>query len=204
MSEIVSATPGRLRVLVIDVTRNRKQFEHAVTRTVFWSLKGCGVALATEDPVLVGDIKDISSAFEAADGKFNTVLLIAHGGPDPGGGMASEVDLAGEVVHWYLAGSLFPGIKDNLVCLAVCHGSCHDAVQSLTNGDNFAMTLVAPKTTLSLLEVCTFFPTFFDDLNRSTTSSIPADVVERCVNDNNHLAKGKMCVNSAGKTVPVS
>ena len=196
-----SATPGRLRVLFIDLTRNDHGFEHALSAEIFQKLASGGVDLATKSPLLLKSNEEIADRLKDPNLQFNTLFLVAHGCPDPGDGTASEVIAPDGKSHWYYLSGLLPNLRDKTVCLAVCYGSCVDAVEALTKGEMFALTLVAPKSGLSASEALAFYPTFLEELNRSFAPSIEyPNLVQRCVDNNNHLANRKMRVYSAAKS----
>jgi hypothetical protein len=191
---IKSATPGKLRVLLIDLTRNAKGFEHALSIEISQKLKSSGVELASEGPLLLDSDEELAARFTRSDLTFSALFLMAHSSPDPGDGTVSAVATPGGSSHWYHLAGLLPNLRDKLVCLAVCYGSCADAVQALTEGEQFALALVAPISELSKEEARAFYPAFFDELNRSCATSIPPELVKICVKHNNHLAKDKIRV----------
>lgn len=190
-----SATPGPVCILFIDLSRDRKGFEHNLSRAVFAELKKARIALASKDVIFADDDKRYVDSF--TNRNFNTLLLLTHGGKDPRDGNVSKIAGPDKGSNYYELASLTPPMRDKLVCLAVCHGSCEDARQAFLREDHFALTLVAPKSRLSKKEVKDFFPAFFRKLNNSCANEIDANVVKRCVKEKNHFANGKMIVNSA-------
>ena len=200
MSNVIgSITPGHLRVLLIDLTRNERGFEHSVSKDIFHLLADKKVGVATQGPLLLDSETELTQIFDNPDLRFNALLLVAHGGPDSVNGETNAVRIPSGKSNWFFVSGLLPRLRDKLVCLAVCYGSCRDAVEAFIDGEMFALTLVAPKTKLSGTEARLFYPAFFDELNRSTVSSIPLDVVQICVESNNHLANHKMRVDSPAK-----
>jgi hypothetical protein len=189
-----SATPGPVCILFIDVSGDRAEFEHNLSRAVFGELKNAGIALASDDVIFADDVKRYEDSFKNRD--FNTLLLLFHGCKDPRDGNVSTIVALDEAPNYYGLAGLTPPLRDKLVCLAVCHGSCEDARQAFLKEDHFALTLVAPKSKLSKNEVRAFFPPFFRDLNNSCTTKIDPNVVKRCVDENNHFANKKMRVDS--------
>ncbi len=189
-----SATPGPVCILFIDLSQDREGFEHNLSRAVFTELKNAGIALASDDVIFADDVKTYVDSFKNRD--FNTLLLLTHGCKDPRDGNVSEIAPPDEGSNYYELAGLTPLLRDKLVCLAVCHGSCEDARQVFLTEDHFALTLVAPASALFANEVQAFFPQFFRELNNSCTTEIDPNVVRRCVEENNHFANRKMRVHS--------
>jgi len=193
--ELRSTTPGRLRLLVVDTSKNHKGFEHAMTDTIFYKIKEAGVQMATAEAIKISDDNEYYDIFDDVS-NFNTILIVTHGGDDPGDGRANPVRTASGRNNWFYIAGLSSNLKNKLVCLAVCHGYCEDAIQAFLNGDLFALTLVGSKTKLNQKEAIEFFPPFFEELNDYSTTSIDPNIVKLCVNNNNDKASNKISVYS--------
>jgi hypothetical protein len=195
-----STTPGSVRILFIDASRDREGFEHTLSREVFAELREAGVDLATDDVIFADDVETYKNAF--GRGEFNTLLLLTHGSKDPDDGNVSGIAGPGEISNYYELAGLAPLLRDKLICLAVCYGSCEDARQVFLSENHFALTLVAPKSPLSESEVRAFFPAFFSELKKSCANEIDPNVVRRCVDRNNHFANERMVVYSDALSLP--
>jgi hypothetical protein len=158
-------------------------------------LKAVGIELASKEVLRPKTNADFAGLFSSHE--FNIVLLVTHGGKEHADGSASAVLSPEGVTDWYLLAGLTSKLRDNMICLAVCHGACADTVDSFLGEDQFALILVGSEVALHAREVLDFFPSFFAELKRSTVNSIDPNEVRRCVNAWSHLANGKMRVYSA-------
>jgi hypothetical protein len=125
---IVNAeTPGRLRILIVDVTRNSHDFEHDVSRTIAQRLRDLGVGVTKNSPKFISDEDGFNETLANAGTDFNCLLLVAHGGPDPVNGDVSIVEGPSGRLDWHSIVELTENLQDKIVALCVCHGYCEDS-----------------------------------------------------------------------------
>jgi len=158
---------------------------------LFRKLKETGIDLASEDVVIATTDEEYSAVFNRGL-DFNILLLVAHGAPDLSEAKASTVAIPGGRSNWFELASLSSSLSDKMVCLAVCHGFCRDALDAFVRDGEFALVLVAPNSGLSSTEVAAFFPTFFAELHKSSPESIDPNNARDIVESQNSLANGKM------------
>ncbi len=192
MGAINFRIPGPPRILIVDITNNSKDFEYRMSSELFCKLKQGGIDLASDDVVRPTTDDDYAAAFDRADLNFNTLLLVAHGAPDVSEAKASTVVIPGGRSNWYEIASLTSSLSDKLLCLAVCHGLCRDAIDAFVRGGQFALAVVAPTTTLAASEVVAFFPPFLTNLRDSSPESIDPNDIRHFVAERNRLASNKM------------
>jgi hypothetical protein len=184
-----SSTPGCPRVLIVDLTRNERGFEHALSNRILAELKSGGIELAEDCLLRPQSDEEYAAILTKAGLEFNVLLLLGHGGEDPGDGTASVVATPSARSNWYRLAELTSHLRDKLICLAVCLGYCTDVVYAFLKSDPFALAVVAPMSTLSSTEAGAFFPAFLKELNDSTTTSIHPELVQLCVENNNRLER---------------
>jgi len=193
MSDLSSpATPSHsLRVLFIDLTRDRFGWEYALAHSIFDKLKASGIKLASPEIIQPKSDEEYAAIVKREDLQFTALFLLAHGGEDPGDGNVSKVLTPSGKSDWYHLAALTSQCRNKLICLAVCYGSCEDTFQAFINSDLFARVVVASKSKLSSEEANAFFPAFFEELSNSYPSDDPM-TIKLCVDNNNHYAHDKM------------
>jgi hypothetical protein len=178
----------------MDITGNRDGFEYSVSSDLLAKSKEVGIGLASNEVLRPKTNADFADLFNSHE--FNILLLMTHGGEEQADGSGSAVLSPGGETDWYRLAGLTSKLRENMICLAVCHGVCADTLDSFLGEDQFALILVGSKAELDAREVLDFFPSFFAELKKSTIDSIDPNEVRRCVNAWNHLANGKMHVYS--------
>ncbi len=199
MAIVNSRTPGKLQLLLIDLTQNARGFEYQTSRLIASSIKDRGVPLTLDDPLQLKSIEAYSEALKKYDQAFNALLIFAHGKKDQNDGTASEVLYAPQgVSNFFDLAAHSSNLGDKFVALCVCHGYCEDAVSALVDDGSMGLTLMAPTEDLTKLEAEAFFPTFFAELNVYSTTSIDPNNVRTVMTKLNCLAGDKMKVHSDG------
>lgn len=194
---VKSRTPGKLQLLLVDLTQNTHGFEHQTSYSIASSIKNRGVALTLAAPLLLKSIEEYSAALQKYDPDFNTLLIFAHGQEDQSDGTASEVLYAPRgVSNFFDLAAHSSNLKDKFVALCVCHGFCEDATSALVDDNSMCLTLMAPTEDLTKIEAETFFPTFFAELNVYSTTSIDPNDVRTVMKKLNCLTGDKMKVYS--------
>ena len=189
--EVRCSVPGELKVLVVDATANIRNFEHEMTRTICAELKGRGVLMTANSPVLAMDVKTFADGFSGEE-PWNTLLLISHGRAVHQG--ADVLRLGDLRTHWFLANAVDMKLEDKAVFLAVCEGACEDATYVLLR-DQLALVLTAPKGKLSKKEAIAFFPPVLSELLGK--KEITPEDVDRAIKKHGALAGDKMALLSA-------
>ena len=196
---IVNArTPGKLRLLILDLTRNTCGFEHRTSDGIASSIKKGGVILASDTPLHLETISDYVQALKTYNANFNALLLFAHGRIDPKDGNVSEVNGPVGISEWYSLGEISDNLKDKFVALCVCYGFCEDAHAAFIDNGAMALTLLAPVKPLSAHEAQSFFPCFFAELNNVSITQIDPNEVRTAMNNFNSQAGNKMAIYSDG------
>ncbi len=198
MTIINSKTPGKLSVLIIDVTNNANGFENQTSEDIHSAMKKEGVSMVSDIPILVDSIEGYIGALRDYSSKFNTLLLIAHGGDDTGDGKVSNIDGPTGISEWYSMAAVSDFLNDKFIALCVCHGYCEDAISAFLHDGPSALSLLAPTKDLSVDEALAFFPAFFKDLSQSSLNSIDPNEIRAAMNSNNHLSNKKMRLYSDG------
>jgi hypothetical protein len=194
-----SRTPGKLQLLLVDLTQNAGGFEHQASHLIASTIKNRGVALALEAPLQLKSIDEYSAALQKYDPDFNALLIFAHGKQDQSDGTASKVLHAPQgVSNFFDLAAHSYNLKDKFVALCVCHGYCEDAKSALVDDNSMCLTLMAPTEDLTKIEAETFFPIFFAELNVYSTTSIDPNDVRTVMKKLNCLAGDKMKVYSEG------
>ncbi len=191
MAIIVSRIPGPPRVLIVDITNNTLGFERQMLSDLLHKFKETGIDLASDDVVIARTDEEYAAVFDRGL-NFNILLLVAHGAPDVSEVEASKVVIPGGRSNWYELASRSSGLSNKLVCLAVCHGFCQDAIDAFVSSGEFALALVAPNAKLSRTEVIEFFPRFFEELKESSLESIDPNHVRDAVGRQNQHSQDKM------------
>ena len=194
---VPSSTPGPLRVLIVDVTRNLNGFEYQVSENIKVALLRGGVPVTANSPALVVDELGFSSAFSDA-GEFSAILLVAHGAEDEGGQDASFVEGPGSVDEWFSVAALTEQMQDKLLLLCVCHGHCQDAIDAFVLDTSLCLSLVAPNSELTTSEAEAFFPNFLMMLQPTSAKEIDPKTIQEVLMRTNHYATGKMDLFSQG------
>ena len=194
MTLVNGTTPGRLSLQLVDATCNKNGFEYGVSDRVLCGLRASKVPLASDD---VKHVKTLRELENACQGSFNALLYFAHGGRVDGT-EASKIQAGDMVTTWYLLQHLNLNLEDKLVCLCVCHGYNGDAINTLPQGNLFALTVVAPKDAISGQEAVLFFPKFFATLAPLCPNEIDPNIVREKVNELNNLVGNKMKIFSQG------
>ena len=190
-------TPGHPTILVVDVTRDHRGFEHRMTRSICDELRKRGVDLTENSPVLAADTDEYLGAFDSTP-TFNCLLLVAHGGRDPNDGTVSELDGPPGVTDWYSLAPLSEKLQDKFVMLAVCYGYCTDAISALTHEDSWALSLLASPVSLNSNEAIAFFPSFLEALSVLCPENIDPAQIQHALETNNALSGHKMKLFSQG------
>jgi hypothetical protein len=184
-------TPGHPRTLVVDLTRDKKQFEHDMTLTICNQLRERGVELTSNSPVFVQTIEEYEHALNDLAG-FNCLLLVTHGGKDKNDGTANKVVGPFEGTDWYSLAILSEPLKDKFVMLAVCHGYCEDSIAAFTQEGSWALSLLGSEVSLTKNEAIAFFPAFLEELSGSCLESIDPVQIRDALYKTNGLAGNKM------------
>ncbi len=184
-------TPGNPRVLVVDLTHDKKGFEHNMTRTICNQLRERGVVLTDNSPAFSSNIDEYEDVLSnCAD--FNCLLLVTHGSKDPNNGEASKVIGPDGRTDWYsLARSSAP-LKDKFIMLAVCYGCCEDSIAAFTQECSWALSLLGSHVSLKRREATAFFPAFLEELTSTCLESIDPVQIQYALGRTKHLASDKM------------
>ena len=91
MNVVKSRTPGKLRLLLIDLTQDARGFEYETSRLIASEIKKRGVALASDEPLQLNAIEKYSEALRERGADFTALLIFAHGCPDQKDNTASKV-----------------------------------------------------------------------------------------------------------------
>jgi hypothetical protein len=192
-----STTPGPLKILILDVTQNANGFEHDVSRRIKAQLVKSGIPVTVNSPAWVDDEFQFSDAFSQA-GDFSVALLVAHGGKDLGGSVASPLAGPGNVDDWFSTAELTQQMQDKVLLLCVCYGYCKDAIDAFVRDSSLALSIVAPTVALEKSEAEAFFPSFLAMLQPTSVTEIDPLALRRILGQTNHLSGGKMRLFSQG------
>jgi hypothetical protein len=192
-----STTPGPLKILIVDVTRNANGFEHEVSSHMTAELIQRGVPVTDNSPALVDDEMQFSNAFSSA-GSFSVALLVAHGAEDLGGDEASQLAGPGSADEWFSTAALTEQMQDKLLLLCVCHGYSPDPIDAFVRDTSIVLSIVAPTSALEASEAEAFFPNFLEALQPTSAIEIDPTVVEEKLEQTNHYSGGKMKLFSQG------
>jgi hypothetical protein len=162
--------PGRLRILLVDGSRNIGGWEADFCERVFRVLDRKNVALAGDAPVSAHTPSDLVEAIEDyADA--NCVMLFCHGS---GRGIPEESALAAFWARLSTCESFTPKL------LAVCTWEVPDEQTSrsiLQAGDGFAQLALAPHSPLSPRAAGLFFMKFLTELDLHSHDSVTGKMV---------------------------
>jgi len=163
-----TAIPGKLGLLVADVSRNDQGWESEFCSRIFNVLRRKGMTLAGERPLTVDRPQGLSEALQDQSA-FNSVFLVGHAAQIP-----EESKLSG---YWAWLSSL-NGLEPKL--LAVCTFEDHDPDTSqsiLSAEDSFAQFAVVPQSPLSPRAAGLFFMKFFTELDLHAADAITGRMV---------------------------
>jgi hypothetical protein len=153
-------TPRRLHILIVDVTRNSHDFEHDVSTTIAQRLRSLGVAVTKNSPEFISNDDEFNKTLTNAGTDFNCLLLVAHGGSDPGNGDVCIVEGPSGNLDWHSLVEFTENLQDKFVALYVCHGYCEDTTCAFVTATSLCLSLVAPEAELTADEASSFFPDF--------------------------------------------
>jgi hypothetical protein len=193
-------TPGPLRLLIVDVTRNHCGFEHATTKRMAESIRQRGLDVTPGSPVLVTDALEYEDALLESDLAFNSLLLVAHGNPDVRMGDASTLIGPDGVTSWYDIADHSASLQEKFLMLCTCYGFCSDAIEAFTRRDPevACLSVLGSRVPITAQEAELFFPAFLEQLRLSSIDFIDPNAIARVLERTNHLAARKMELSSDG------
>jgi hypothetical protein len=184
--DISGATPGPLKLLIVDTTGNKGGFEHATTLKIHQALRDAGVDVLA--PVFASSMADF---LKATNQEFSALLWVAHGAASKGE-TVSSVSIGATPYAWQLIANSGLNLAEKLVALCVCSAGNDDMTVSMQKSDVFALMTVASSVTLGADEALRFFPALFQKLNPTSIATIEPQLVKEAVVELSNLAGNKM------------
>lgn len=89
MSDVNGTTRKPMRLLLVDATCNKKNFEYAVSKQIHEELGKRGVALAESTVLQPTTFRGVLDALDQAKHDFSALLYFAHGSAGKGKNAAS-------------------------------------------------------------------------------------------------------------------
>jgi|GEM_PF-2054268 len=180
---------GPSTIRIVDATANVNGWEHDMSQDIQTALAAGGLV---SERVCADSLKDFSNACTRDSGKYNSLVIICHGGikDDPD---AALIRIGKDPVTSYeLLKEYFDGaIADKIVILAVCEGSNVDSAWSFFNiGEGSPLFLIASRCKLSKGEATSFIPAFLTEF--SNNSPIDRTCVEGALKKHNIYTHDKM------------
>jgi hypothetical protein len=160
--------PGKLRLLVVDSSRNHQGWEAEFCSRIFNVLERKGMDLSGERPLKVDRPQDLSEALRN-QGAFNCLFLVGHGAQVP------EESKLSSFWRWL---SSRDGLTPKL--FAVCTFEDHDPDTSqsiLSAEDTFAQFAIVPQSPISPRGAGLFFMKFFTELDLHSSDGITGRMV---------------------------
>lgn len=187
--DIPSTVPGKLKLLIVNISGNVHGNEESVATNLYNQLKWAGVDLAANTIVAADSLEVLS---EVCKRDFNALLLVSHA-DKPDAIFAQEVNLGGnDTATWHVLTRLGLPLADKLLALCVCHSHNQEMIGEMYAGESMALIVVGPTTTLSGPEALDFFKAFFTDLSKCSQNQIDPFDVARLTICHNRLASDKM------------
>jgi hypothetical protein len=155
---------GRPRVLTVEITGNREEWEHDSARRVHSSMRRRNISLTADEP-LMGDASDLAEMINGA-GDFNAMLLLCR---------PEDNDAAMQI--W----SQLQGISDHAL-LAICTWDTAEPVLAGAISEStelFGQLAVVQESPMTVRGAGLFFMKFFAelDLHSESTESMTGKMV---------------------------
>lgn len=193
MTDVNGTTRAPLRLLLVDATCNKQQFEYDVSAQICNELASRGVPLAESTVLTPTDFPGLLDALDSGKREYSALLYFAHGSAG-NGQVSASVQVGKFSASWELLGRSGMDLSDKFLSFCVCHGSCEEMIDGMVRGEAFALTVLAPNATLAKSEALQFFPAFFQSLVPLTRHEIDPNHVREKMGLFNLLAHEKMRV----------